>query len=194
MMADADIIVFAESFMNTYAAGCQAEHTVAMAYKAEYDTDEYYVIHANELERYIKGKGLNPLQKNINNCIDADMKIFMDYYEELMSIVRKFIPVNEPTAASDTENNWYVEFVNTPYYICAELSKQCLVNEDDYDNGEFFRFVFEYGWKSDETSKIVIKSYNNGHTKGLKVDEYYLTDSISSKDKTIFEALKEACE
>ena len=195
MMADADIIVFAESFMNTYAAGCQAEHTVAMAYKAEYDTDEYYVIHANELERYIKGKGLNPLQKNINNCIDADMKIFMDYYEELMSIVRKFIPVNEPTAASDTENNWYVEFVNTPYYICAELSKQCLVDEEDYDNGEFFKFVFEYefGWKSDETSKIVIKSYNNGQTKGLKVDEYKL-----SPNETIpiglFELLRGVCE
>ena len=193
MMSSADIIVFAESFMNTFAAGCQAEHTVAMAYKAEYDTDEYYVIHANELDRYIKDKGLNPFYTNILECVKYDTKMFVDYYEELINIVRRFIPLKSDTTVNDTENCWYVEYVELPYYFSAELSKCCIIDEEDYDNGEFFRFVFEYGYGVDETSKIVIKSYNNGQTKGLKVDEYKL-----SSDKTIpialFESLKEVCD
>jgi len=191
MMSKADVIVFAESFMETFAAGCQAEHTVAMAYKTEYDDGEYHVIHASELNRYIKNNGLNPLQKNINNCIDADIKDFIDYYEELIAIIRRYMPVDEPTAANDTENEWYVEFVHLPYYMCSSLSKSCLIDDEDYDNGEFFKFVFEYGYN--EMSRIVIKSYNNGETKGLKVDEYTVSPG-TTVPIAIFEALREACE
>ena len=194
MMSSADIIVFADSAMlSGIAPGCKAERTVATEYKNEYPDGEYHIINEWDLNKYIREKGLNPFYTNIMECVKYDTKMFVEYYEELINIVRRFIPLKSDPTVNDTENCWYVEYVELPWYICAELSKCCIVDEEDYDNGEFFRFVFEYGYGVDETSKIVIKSYNNGQTKGIKVDEYKL-----SPDKTIpialFESLKEVCD
>ena len=195
MMSHADIIVFAESMMTTTSPGCQAEHTVAMSYKTEYDPDEYVVIHEAKLNRYIKEKDINMLHKNIIDCVEYDIKIFTEYFDELISIINRFIPLNDidNITVNDTTDCWYIERSFHPYYFCAELRKCCVIDEEDYDNGEFFTFVFEFGYKEKDTSRIIIKSFNDGKTKGLKLHEYSLSDNTTIPI-TLFEALKEACE
>ena len=193
MMSHADIIVFAESaLMKNYAPGCMAEHTVAMSYKSEYDPDEYVVIQEATLDRYIQENKLCAFYDNIIKCVSYDVKIFVDYFEELITIVKRFIPIdNMNFTVNDTENEWYTEWVQYPYYICAELSKCCIIDEEDYDNGKFFTFTMEMGNPTDK-SIIIIKSYNNGDVKGLKLDKYDLSNNTTHI--ALFEALKEVCE
>lgn len=195
MMSHADIIVFTETALDGNAPGCASEFTVATRYRNEYPL-EYYIIMEKELNDYLKKSDeASAFYRNIINCVDADIKEYDDYFNEIIAVLNEYIPIDFKGAyVNDTDTEWYIERSFSPYYICAELSKCTVIDEADYDGGGFFKFVFESGYEEKDTSRIIIKSFNDGTSKGLKVDEYYLTDSISSKDKKIFEALKEACE
>ena len=195
MMSHADIIVFTETALDGNAPGCASEFTVATRYRNEYPL-EYYIIMEKELNDYLKKSDeASAFYRNIINCVDADIKEYDDYFNEIIAVLNEYIPIDFKGAyVNDTDTEWYIERVFSPYYICAELSKCTVIDEADYDGGGFFKFVFESGYEEKDTSRIIIKSFNDGTSKGLKVDEYYLTDSISSNDKKIFEALKEACE
>lgn len=197
MMGDANLIVFVdEAISGLLAPGCLAELTVAEKYQQEYQ-GQYEIVKYSELLKEHTTRNMNlQFLDNIMNCVHYDIAKYQNYFSELINIVKKYLHIDlDDFYVNDTETEWYVEYSSTQsphWYACAELSKNVLVDSPDYDNGEFFTFVFETGTEADGESSITIKSYNNGETEGLKVVDYKIHENY--KYNEIIKALKEACE
>lgn len=204
MMADADLIVFTNDALDynqtgLVAPGCMSEHTVAFRYQDEYP-NEYSILYEYQLDYELDCRDIPQFTQNIIECVKADIEKYNRYWCKLISVVKKHMPdldIND-FLIKDTSNSWVLEYSSNSMSIVASLSKCVVIDEPDYDGGEFFEFVVAinpscFGWKPTTPTEIIIRSYYiDDRDNGIRVDD--CSDNEIPLIKEMFDDLKEVCE
>lgn len=197
MMATANLIVFVDNGIDTdIAPGCKSELTVALEYQKEYPND-YFIMHEYQLEYELSYQKAPQFSQNIIECVKSDIDRYNKYWYALISVVKKHLPDIDldDFLITDTENDWVLDYSSPgSISITASLDKCVLIDQPDYDDGEFFKFGIEIPINvlDIESARIIIRSfYRDDIVNGIKV--YECTNSSVPFIKEMFEELKAVC-